>query len=252
MVQVIAFPPVGVVGTMWTPEAPVQRSQGMISGQRYVSAFGRSRIIASLGVSALSLNRSGAGYSEMLKHYLDGGVNLVRLNSYPINWHLDYLPDSAGYQARRGGLLLNWTSNDNPLDWLNRGGPLFWFNGAVLSGEANGSTITVTGLPPNKLIVRPADVIKAYGTIDSIDFVEALTVTESFSDADGVAVIELYTPIAAGSYARVNIGVSQSRVFEVTNMPQQAQSIGQNWVYEWGFSEVFADQTDGFEEVNPW
>lgn len=247
MVKVIAFPPVGAVGTMWTPQAPVQRSQGLISGKRYVSRFGRERIMASVRVSALSKNRSGAGFSEMLKRHLDGGVNLVRLESYPINWHLDYLPGAE----IRGGQLVEWTSNGADLNWQNAGQPLYWFNGVVLTGVSDGLTLTVSNLPPNKIVARPSDFIKAY--TDSIGaFSEAIVETEARSNADGVAVIKLFAPLPAGAYNRVNIGESVSRVLEATDMPMVAQPFAQNWSYEWSFREVFEDETDGFDEVNPW
>lgn len=251
MVKVIAFPPVGVVGSMWTPQAPVQRSRGLISGKRFISRFGRERTIASLSVSALAKNRSGAGFSEMLKRHLDGGVNLVRLNSSPINWHLDYNQGSARFEARRGAHLLEWTSDGEELSWLDAGQPLYWFDGTVLTGVASGPVITVSNLPPNILVARPADVIKAY-PVGVGAFSEVLVTAEALSDADGVAVIKLFSAIPAGEYMRVNIGESQSRAFEVTEMPMSAQPLGQNWFYDWSFNEVFEDETDGFVEVNPW
>jgi hypothetical protein len=249
MVKVIAFPPVGVVGSMWTVAAPVQRSRSLITGRRYVSRFGRARVQASLRVSALSKTASGAGYSEMLIRHIDGGADLVRLNSYPINWHLD--------QSRLAGLRssdrLLWSDETTPLLWQSGGQPLYWFNGTVLAGTVSGDVIEVTGLPPGTLVCRPGEFVQVFSGLDSLDGPVAQVTAEAYSDADGVAMIRLFDPIPDGVYPRVNIGVSDSRVFEVTGIPSVAQPLGQNWFYDFSFSEVFADEVQGgFDEVNPW
>ncbi len=249
MVKVIAFPPVGVVGSMWTVAAPVQRSRSLITGRRYVSRFGRARVQASLRVSALSRTASGAGYSEMLIRHIDGGADLVRLNSYPINWHLD--------QSRLAGQRLSqqllWSDDANPLLWQDGGQPLYWFNGTVLAGIVSGDTIEVTGLPPGKLVCRPGEFVQMFAVIADNDGPISQATAEAYSDADGVALIRLFDPVPAGDYARVNIGISDSRVFEVTSIPSVAQPVGQNWFYDFSFSEVFADEVQGgFEEVDPW
>lgn len=245
MVNVIAFPPVGVTGSMWTVAAPVQRSQSLITGRRYVSRWGRERREAMVNVSALSRSRSGAGYSEMLTRHLDGGANLVRLNSYPINWHLD----QARLEALRSSQPLDWQVGDSPLSWS---GPILWFTGTVVAGLASGSQIAVTGLPPNALICRPGDFVRGLVALSDLDGPISQATAEATTDSAGAATIKLFNPLPAGTYARVNIGDSDSRVFEVTDIPQSPQPVGANWFYEWRFREVFADETDGFVEVNPW
>lgn len=246
--DVIAFPPLGAVGSMWTISAPVQRSQSMITGRRYLSRWGRERRKAMVNVSALSKGRSGAGFSEMLIRYLDGGANLVRLNSYPINWHLD----QAQLEAVRSSQSLAWSAQADPLAWEAGGQPLYWFTGTVLSGGAVGSELTVTGFPPNTLIARPGDFVRVYAAIGDISGPIAQIVKQARSDANGAAVLSLFEPLPAGSYPRVSIGESESRVFEALDMPQSPQPLGANWFYQWNFSEVFADEVGGFNEVNPW
>lgn len=246
--DVIAFPPVGAVGSMWTIAAPVQRSQSMITGRRYLSRWGRERRKAMVNVSALALDRSGAGFSAMLIRYLDGGANLVRLNSYPINWHLD----QARLEGVRSSQPLEWTTSGNPLAWQNGGQPLYWFTGTVISGVAAGNEIEVSGLPPNTLIARPADFVRAFGALGDTEGPIAQIVSEARSDSSGAAVLSLFEPLPAGAYARVNIGASESRVFEVQDIPQSPQPLGANWFYQWNFREVFADEVGGFNEVNPW
>ena len=246
--DVIAFPPVAAVGSMWTVAAPVQRSRSMITGARYLSRWGRERRLAMVNVSALSKSRSGAGYSEMLIRHLDGGANLVRLNSYPINWHLD----QQRLAALRSSQQIVWTDDGDPLAWQDNGQPLLWFDGTILSGVVSGSEITVSGFPANTLICRPGDFVQVFGELADASGDISQATSEATSNASGVAVIKLFDALTAGSYPRVNIGVSESRVFEVEAMPRSAQPIGQNWFYQWNFREVFADEVGGFTEVNPW
>ena len=51
MVNVYAWPPVGVVARNWTMELPTSRSRSIITGQDYVSAAQRRRRVASLDVT---------------------------------------------------------------------------------------------------------------------------------------------------------------------------------------------------------
>ena len=247
--DVIAFPPIGAVGAMWALRAPVGRSQSMLTGKRFVSRIGRARRVAMVAISALSLNRSGAGYSEMLSQYLDGGANLVRLTSYPINWHLD-AQRLAGVRTSQP---LGWSAAGDVLEWSAGGQPLSWFSGAVLTGVAAGDTLTVSGLPAGVMIARPAEFVRVFSAATGPQGATAQIVTEARTNASGVAVLRLRTPLPAGAYQGVSIGASESRVFEAVAIPEVAQPVGDNWVLEWQFREVFADEVQGgFTEVNPW
>lgn len=248
-VPVIAWPPVGAVGSAWTVAAPVARSQSLITGRRYVSRWGRERREAAVNVSALARGRSGAGYSEMLIRYLDGGANLVRLNSYPINWHLDHL----ALEGVRSSQPLAWQTNGNPLAWQTNGQPLLWFTGTVLSGTVSGDMLTVTGLPPGRIVARPGDFVRLFTAVSDAAGALSQVITEATSDSSGVAVLQLFDEVTPGAYARVNIGDSDSRVFEALEMPRAMQAVGSDWQYPWAFREVFEDEVDGgFDEVNPW
>ena len=246
--NVIAFPPIGAIGSLWTVAAPVLRSQSMITGRRYVSRWGLARREAAVTVSALAKDRSGAGYSEMLIRHLDGGANLVRLNSYPINWHLDDVDLKGVRSAQR----LLWDADGNPLTWETGGQTLIWFSGSVLTGTVSGNVLTVSGLPPNRLICRVGDHIELFSGVDSASGGMTQATSPGTSDENGVAVIALFDPIAPGAYGWVNIGASDSRVFEALEMPRAMQPVDGNWFYEWRFREVFADEVGGFTEVNPW
>lgn len=252
MINVYAWPPVGVVGTEWTEEAPVQTSRSMLTGKDYVSAYSRKRKLVTLNVSALSLNRSGAGYSEVLKRLLDGGVNAVRLNSYPVNWWLD----AQTLDPERQSQLLEWTSSSQPLDWESSDLPLSWYSGKVIFGTITSSggyqTIAVTDLPPNTIVARPAEYVTVYENGGDLTGATAQVLREARSDANGNATIFLLDNLPAWGTVRVNVGASATGAFRPIEMPRAIQPLSGNWNYTWKFREVFADEVGGFTEVDPW
>lgn len=246
--KIFAWPPVGVVGTEWTADQPIQRSRNAWTGARSVSAMGPRRRLAALNVSALAKDAWGAGYSESLKRLLDGGVNLVRLRSGAINWHLQPTP----YRPAP----LGWTTGGNPLAWGVDGQPLRWFTGPTLAAtpgtDSEGyDTITVTGLPAGVVLAGPGDVLRVYPSSGpgAEAGVSAQIVAPVRADADGVAVARLFSPVPAGV---VSFGDSEEAVFEALEMPRSPQSIGANWFYRWSFIEVLPAEYAGAEEVNPW
>lgn len=248
MTNIYAWPPVGAVATKWTQQARTGRSQYAFSGKRAVSSDGPARIIAAATVSALSLDRSGAGYCEALKRLLDGNVHLVRLYSWPINWHLD---------AQRGADLqtapLIWTAEAVPLNWTAAGTALHWFTGPVAQGvpsvDALGfDSITITGLPANRLVVRPGDFLRSYAGGDLVG-VLAQVVKPAYSDASGSATVRLFSALPAGV---ISLGDHETAIFEVMNTPEATQPLGQNWTYQWEFRQVFPDEISDPVEVNPW
>lgn len=248
-INVIAWPPVGVVGTEWTEEAPVERSRSLLTGADYVSTRGRIRRLAALDVSALSRGRSGAGYMEMLKRHLAGGIHAVRLYSYPVNWHLDALDDTW-----RQSEPIDWTSGGAALSWTSGGSALSWYSGTVLTGTTGTDgdgwpIVTVSGLPVNKLVARPGEFVTAF---DDRTEHRAQVTAEARSDGSGQAVIRLFDALPALTDARVNIGTSDTGVFRAVQLPRAAQPLAANWTYSWQFREIFADEVGGFEEVDPW
>lgn len=239
MVNVYSWPPVAHVAAEWTMIAPVGRSRSMITGASYVSAMQRRRRVARLDVSALSLDRNGAGYMEALKRYLDGGVHLVRLYSTPIIWHLD---DNAAQAGR--SFPMSWIVPPASLPWeVPTDGVEWWSGGHVPIGTASGTTLTVTGLPPLTDVVRPGEFVSLGGRT-------VMVRRPARSSAGGVAVIALVEPLT-GSGAVV-IGARETAVFEADEIPRSAQPLGQNWQYSWSFTEVFEDERGPFVEVDPW
>lgn len=252
-VNVYAFPPVGLVGHSWTEDAPVAVSRSLLSGKRYVSAAQRKRRLAHLVVPALSRSgdNAGAGYMEMLKKFLSGGENLVRLHSPAINWNVSAAVLHGSRQSRH----LDWTAGGVDLDWTAGGVDLLWYTGTLLTctvtTDGGWPALAVSGLPANAVIARPGEFLTVFE--DEADTtgetVQAITVARS--DGNGDATVRVMTAPSHGG--RVNIGTSETAVFEATDMPTPDQPLRGNWTYAWSFREVFADEVaGGFTEVNPW
>lgn len=251
MINVYAWPPVGVVGSEWTEESPVQVSRSIVTGADYTSLALRKRRLATLEVSALAKGRSGAGYMEILKRFLEGR-HAVRLNSYPINWHLDAMNPGA-----RASTPLFWSDGGVDLEWTDGGTELLWYDGTLLTGttgtDASGfSIITVSGLPVNTLVARPGEFLTAFGDEDDTTGTTAQIVNEVTSNGSGVAAIRIFTALPAMTDVRVNIGTSDTGVFKPVQIPRAVQPVGGSWTYSWQFREVFSDEVGGFTEVDPW
>lgn len=240
MVNVYAWPPVDYVAAEWTVIDPVSRSRSLITGASYVSAAQRRRRVATLDVSALSADRNGAGYIEVMKRLLDGGVHLVRLYSTPINWHLDDRAENAGRTKP-----MSWIVPPGGVDWTLPPGPVEWWTGpGVTNGEAlTGNRVRVTGLPANAPVARPGEFVTMNG-------VTAMVMRPAQSDGTGTAILYLLTPLSGTGL--IEIGSRETGVFEADAMPRAVQPVGQNWSYQWTFTEVFADERGPFTEIDPW
>lgn len=251
-VDVFGWPPVGAVGTVWTFDQPSSVSVSALTGAARYSLIQPERRRARVVVSALARGRDGAGYSEVLKRLLQGGSKLVRLNSSPINWHLD----DAQMRAFRQGNYFGWATASEPLTWIGPESAFAWFDGAFLTGTIGTSggypAITVSGLPPLTLVARPADFATVFE--DAHDPAERgvaiMIIAPARSNAEGVAVIRLYSP--APYAARVSLGAPETAVFRATSIPTGEQPVGANWTLPWDFEEVFSAEVGGFTEKPDW
>jgi len=245
MTKIYAWPPVFTVGRKWTTQAPVARSQFAFSGKRVISSAGPARRVASITVSALSGDRNGAGYCESLKRLLDGGVHLVRLYSWPINWHLDA-------DLQRNTAPLQWLEGAAPSEWALGGDDVQWFSGPLVMAAPSvvdgWHVVTLTGLPANTMVLRPAEFIRVFAAGDLVG-VSAQVVAQAYSDGSGVAVVRLFSAVPAGV---ASLGDRETAIFQATSMPEAVQPVGQNWTYQWDFLEVFPEEIDSPVEVNPW
>lgn len=248
---VYAWPPVGAVGAEWDYVAPISESFSALTGKRYVSAARPARRVATVEVSAQSSNRTGAGYVVMLKRLLDGGVNLVRLTSYPLARFLD----TADQNALRQSVHLDWTSGGIDLGWTTPPTELLWYDGTILTGVIGTSGIydivTVSGLPPRTLVARPGEYLTAFADEDDVIGSTVQVLAPAWSYNDGTAVIRLFSPLAYGG--RINIGVKDTAVFRVVGaLPRAVQPVRGDWSYTWQFEEVFSDEVGGFTERTGW
>lgn len=250
-IKVYAWPPVPVTGSEWTEIAPVQVSRSLITGAERISAVQRKRRLVTLQVAALGKpGNMGAGYVEMLKRLLEG-IHAVRLRSYPINWHLDWLRE----QREREPLPLTWTAEGLDLGWTMPPETLLWFAAATLTGVIGTSggwpAITVSGLPASRLVARPGEFITVRENSAATDSATAQVLAPAYSNASGVAVVRLFSALPYGGL--VEMASSDTAVFRpVGEYPRAVQPVGAQWGYDWSFREVFEDEVGGFEEVDPW
>ncbi len=257
---VYSWPCVGVVGREWTVDDPVSRSTSLLTGKIYQSAAQRRRRLAVLHVSARSHDDQGAGYMEVLKRLLRGGLNAVRLNSYPINFRHGPVPDSI-----RQSWPLAWeTGAGADLAWRAGSGPngLKWFTGGYVDPNGVGRIATatkldtspagfgrlaVTGLPPNAQIARVGEFVRVYGaTLDTRMLLRPVR-----SDANGEATIWLDSETGGGG--RINFGIPETGVVIADEMPRVVRPNIVDWTYDWSFRQIFEDEIEGgFTEVDPW
>jgi hypothetical protein len=256
-VPVYAWPPVGATGREWDYSEPISESFSALTGKRYASATKPKRRVCTLTVSGMSNNTMGVGYCVMLKQLLQGGVNLVRLNSFPYDRYIS----NAERQATRQALPLDWETGGVTLDWEDAGTELLWYWGTLLSGTTTTSlgfpAVTVTGLPPNTLVARPGDYVTAYE--DELDATgsTAQALAPAYSNGSGSATIRLFEALAyngvASAGGRVNLGSVDTAVFRcIGELPRAVIPRSGDWSYGWTFEEVFSDEVGGFTENTTW
>ena len=256
MVKVYEFPPVGISESEWTTVNPLHQSRSAFNSSRYSSAYERQRRIARMTASSLgTLDGAGAGYMEVLKRLLktsdDSSQNLVRLYSLPINFARMY--DGRSW----GGSYLSWTTGGNPLGWTVGGNPLTWFtstpvglNTITVDGEFFG--VQLTGLPPSvQNLFMPGDFITFYADENDTVGQRLMVVRPSSSASNGTAWVRFMASPPSDPY-RIVLWDADVGVFEPVVVPRASQRPNSDWSYAWEFQEVFEDETDGFEYVNPW
>lgn len=252
MTNVYLWPPVGVTGTEWTKVTPVSRSYSVLSGPRYVSAAQPPRRMATIVVAALSSRtKFGAGYMEALKEFLAGGEHLVRLHSYPINRHRDASVMAAARQSTR----VHLTDGGVDVDLTDGGTETHLYTGRVLAAAVTTDdgfpAISVTGLVPGKIAAAPGEFVTIFEDADDATGETIMVMALAVADGAGAAVIRLMSAPTHGG--RVNIGVSETAVFEAVEPPRSVQPVDGNWSYSWSFREVFeAEVPGGFTELDPW
>lgn len=249
MVNVIAWPPVGTVGRDFTHVRPVSRSASLLTGARYVSAAQRRRRVATVKVAGIGPDGAGAGYVEMFKEYLDGGINLARVSLCSPVWY----GALRGLAGLRGARKLQWAKDDTKVDWVNGAAPLEWSVGQAVAGVAGSlagmSYLDCTGLPANQRVAFPSETVRVIDAARAEHLAKVVRVASS--DQSGVARVFLDASLPSGD---VLIGYRESVVYEVEdlNNVRALQPVSGNFSFTFNLREVFEDETDGFTEVNPW
>lgn len=253
--NVYAWPPVDAVGTIWETRQPINRSQSFFTGKDFSTTADRKRIGATVlvpGIGCLAGTMNG-GYCEILKDLLEGGKNLIRMNSMPVNWYFDEVEIEAGLKPD----VLNWTDAATPMTWTDAGTEMVWLTSPALSGTTGISGgfnyVDVSGLPPSTLIARPGEYITGYSEDNLSDgTAEPVRVLRpAYSDASGDC--RIFLTAALTDTFHVEINSKKSSVFMVEGqLPSALQPVDGNWTYTWNLREVFSDEVDGFTEINPW
>ena len=245
---VYAWPPVAPTSWEWSLVEPMETSRSLLTGRRYAAAGQRARRVARLSVGGI--RDDFGGYMEALKRLLRGGANLVRLRNYPMVW------DTIPLEIRAAEPMV-WTTGAENLAWqTGSAAALTWFTGTVASGAittVNGlPAITVTGLPPNTLVGLPGEPVTVWASMGSLDYATAQAralLRRVTSDANGIATAVIDRAVT--NSGRVDLGF-ETAAFEANGLPRTMRTVGQQWVYDWDFTEVFPDEVGGFNERNPW
>ena len=255
--NVYAWPPVDAIATMWSIRQPVNRSRSFFTGADISSSAERKRRVASVlvpGIGDLGGTMNG-GYCEVLKDLLEGGKNLVRLNSMPVNWYFDadtYFVKTANPEV------VTWTDGGVDLDWTDGGVDTVWLTSqnreAVKGTSGDFFTLTISGLPANQLVARPGEYVKGFSVSDLStggSGTTAKVLRPAITNSSGVAVI--YTMTELTDVFHVELNATDSFVFMIDGeLPIGVQPVDANWSYQWVFREVFSDEVGGFREINPW
>ncbi|MBU2941072.1 hypothetical protein Q4525_14775 [Shimia thalassica] len=249
MVDVIAWPPVATIGFENTHIRPISRSTSLWTGKEYVSAAPRERRVATVKVGGIGSDMAGAGYVEMFKRYLDGGLKLARVNLCAPVWYgaLRGLADLRGSQA------LAWREGDADLDWTEGLVDLNWTVGQPVAGVAGSfdgmHTVYCTGLPANRVVAFPSEMVRVVETDGTTHTARVVRVAKA--SPGGAARLFLDGPVADGA---VLIGYRESVVYRVQNVNEirAVQPVSGNFSYTFDLRQVFEDETDGFTEVDPW
>ena len=251
MALVYKWPPVGVLSSMWTKRTPIARSQSLITGAPYGSAFQRPRYYARVRAGGNSFDYTGHGYMEVLKEFLQGGLHYVRLDEI-VEPHALGMGDPFG--GSPGGL--TWrASGVDELTWTDNGTTLLWSSAAMLTATVSGGSpywVQISGLPPNRVVARPGQRILLMEA-GGVNPIESTLVRVVRSNAAGVAVARLMTPAVPATSLAI-LRYKQSKIFMVDGpLPEVEVPVNQEPIWDWKFREVFPDEmSTPITELNPW
>lgn len=239
--KIIKWPPIKARGVEFTVDQPISESVSTLNTDtRYVSQYKPEKRVVTMVVSGRNNSGSAGGYVNQLKRFLQGGVHLVRLDTLPSHFNLDW-------KGLRGQVPMNWTSTDREMGWEASGLEMLWLTGELLTGttfDDNGwQGLRVGPFEPNTIVAYPDELVRV-GTS------KARVIKLEYSDDTGYANLRLDGPITSGD---VILGDTESAIYKLESIPRSVQYAGEDWEYEFNFREVFENEIRGaYEEVNPW
>ena len=207
-IKVYPFPAVPLSGTMYERRNFVQRSRSLLTGADYMSVAQRPRWAATFTVPSLAYRRDSAGYMEVLKRLLKGGVNAVRFNLGSSNWWMDTFATHIQFDHTR----VRWQKGFSDIEWTNSGGrDIVWekdvspYSAMVLPENK----ISIMGFEPNAVAVRAGEWIRLTSG-SNVYYGQALFTAAANSDR--IAHIQTYDDIPVLPDSRIEIGVGPSVV----------------------------------------
>lgn len=241
--KIIAFPPIRYTAWELHPHYQISRSRSLLSGASMTSSYQPMRRLALATVHGIRAD--GAGYLDMLKDQIEGGVHYVRVACMPAIWFF------GRYGKHLAPDYVEWSSGDATLLWSSAGDSVAWADELLWQAEPamDGAwfAITATGLPPSTKIVGPGEFIEV---TDGIATARAKVMTVARSDSSGTAIIRIDRAIAVTGPLRV--GTPESIVFEVVTIPRAVQGMSGQYNFDMAFREVLPAEYADLEEVDPW
>jgi len=249
MTDVIAWPPFQLTGWELSEIYPQSRSVGLVEGRARTSSAQRYRRVATANVAGIGTGHDGAGYVRMLNRMWKGAPQLVRVQCLSSLWYLA----GAGLDLKNN--VLEWSDDGVELLWTAETSSLLWVDGDYpLAGDPVTDEgwygLDVVGLPANRTIARPSELISV---TDGTTVETAFILNTVQSDATGAATIRTDKPEAFTLSGSVSIGDREDIVFEAVSVPRAVQGLSGSFGFQWDFREVFEDEyADGFTDVDPW
>lgn len=250
MTDVIAWPPFQLTGWELAEVYPQSRSTGLIEGRPRTSAAQRGRRVATANVTGIGTAKDGAGYVRMLNRQWAGAPNLVRVECLSSLWYLA----SGGLDLRNN--IMEWTDGATELVWTDGAADVIWGDGQYNTygfpdTDGDWFGLNVFGLPPNKIVARPSELISVTDEAGATQSAYVLRTAQS--DGAGVATIRTDKATAFTVDGLVSIGQREVIVFEALGVPRSVQGVTGTFGFQWDFREVFEDEyADGWTDVNPW
>lgn len=245
MTKVYAWPPVSMIAVSADTEWGVSQSMALFSGRVVTSGFRPARRTVTATPTPVGSASDALGYLDVLKGFIKGGENLVRMDVNSSVWRIaandQYAPTT-----------LTWTDDGDPVSWTDNGDAVTWYSTSfklvgTTTTDNSWPALSVTGFPANQVVARPSETVVVIGPSGQVSKTVLKTAK---SDADGVAIIRVETAFTEGG--TVFIGGPESVLFTVSTEGTIGQTGAEPTAGEWVFREAFPADYASLQEVDPW